>query len=101
MLEMSRISWWDPASYAPSGTGKLQFLKATSLRFTDRCHNIGNGPCQERPVTSGQNNNRKPSALQVLLIRKVAIGRHQTFEALILGRLKEIAVLEFLPSEFD
>jgi hypothetical protein len=35
------------------------------------------------------------------LIRKVAIGRHQHFEALILGRFKKIAVLEFLPSKLD
>jgi hypothetical protein len=77
----------------------FQFLKVTRLRFIDRSRNIGKGPAQKGPITSGQNNDRKPSALQVLLIRKVTIGRDQDFEALILGGLKKNAVLEFLPSK--
>jgi hypothetical protein len=76
----------------------FQFLKVTRLRFIDRGRNIGKASAQ-RPITSGQSKDRKPSVLQVLLIRKVTIGRHQDFEALILGGLKKIAVLEFLPSK--
>jgi hypothetical protein len=74
-----------------------QFLKVTRLRFIDRSRNIGKGSAQKGPISSGQNNDRKPSVLQVLLIRKVSIGRHQDFEALILGGLKKIAVTHFGP----
>jgi hypothetical protein len=53
------------------------------------------------PVAGPQNDNCHPSIVQVLLMGKVAIGRNHDFEALILRLIKEIPVLELLPSQLS
>jgi hypothetical protein len=76
----------------------FHFHVAAGCGVIDGGHDLRHVRFHQTPASFSQNYNRNLAALQVLLVRKVPVGRDQHLKPCGLGLRQQLSVFEFFPS---